>query len=92
MLDLIDENDEKGFFDSAFTPPLWLYADGIKLGYEISKENETKLSRGNKKIGDPTAYATIIEARFSADLDKVDEQLRQEYLKNKEFKLIKSIK
>ncbi|MFV0947303.1 hypothetical protein [Campylobacter jejuni] len=32
MLDLIDENDEKGFFDSAFTPPLWLYADGIKLG------------------------------------------------------------
>ncbi|AJD01837.1 hypothetical protein [Campylobacter lari] len=73
MLDLIDENDEKGFFDSAFTPPLWLYADGIKLGYEISKENETKLSRDNKKIGDPTAYATIIEARFSADLDKVDE-------------------
>ncbi|HED6588339.1 hypothetical protein [Campylobacter coli] len=29
MLDLIDENDEKGFFDSAFTPPLWLYADGV---------------------------------------------------------------
>ncbi|MBT0742854.1 hypothetical protein, partial [Campylobacter lari] len=72
MLDLIDENDEKGFFDSAFTPPLWLYADGIKLGYEI-KEKVKFLDKNGKFLvvkdkGDPTAYATIIEARFSADL------------------------
>ncbi|WP_257906865.1 hypothetical protein UPTC15744_00924 [Campylobacter lari] len=90
MLDLIDENDEKGFFDSAFTPPLWLYADGIKLGYEIEDkhiQNESSKSlilKNKREIGDPTAYATIIEARFSADLDKIDEQLRQECLKNKE--------
>lgn len=74
MLDLIDENDEKGFFDSAFTPPLWLYADGIKLGYEIGDgcntgEKIKKLILNKiRRIGDPTAYATIIEARFSADL------------------------
>ncbi|WP_251821317.1 hypothetical protein, partial [Campylobacter jejuni] len=74
MLDLIDENDEKGFFDSAFTPPLWLYADGIKLGYEIgdgcnTDEKIKKLILDKvRRIGDPTAYATIIEARFSADL------------------------
>ncbi|WP_257929847.1 putative lipase [Campylobacter lari] len=74
MLDLIDENDEKGFFDSAFTPPLWLYADGIKLGYEIEDkhiQNESSKSlilKNKREIGDPTAYATIIEARFSADL------------------------
>ncbi|EII0701273.1 hypothetical protein ACSKW8_001518 [Campylobacter lari] len=79
MLDLIDENDEKGFFDSAFTPPLWLYADGIKLGYEIGdgcntgKKIKKLILNKIRRIGDPTAYATIIEARFSADLDKVDE-------------------
>ncbi|EHZ4886151.1 hypothetical protein K5688_001686 [Campylobacter lari] len=88
MLDLIDENDEKGFFDSAFTPPLWLYADGIKLGYEIEEKVKFLDKNGKFQVvkdkGDPTAYATIIEARFSAELDKVDEQLRQECLKNKE--------
>lgn len=79
MLDLIDENDEKGFFDSAFTPPLWLYVDGIKLGYEIGdgcntgKKIKKLILNKIRRIGDPTAYATIIEARFSADLDKVDE-------------------
>ncbi|AJC84465.1 hypothetical protein CPEL_0642 [Campylobacter peloridis LMG 23910] len=79
MLDLIDENDEKGFFDSAFTPPLWLYADGIKLGYEIEDgcntgEKIKKLILDKiRRMGDPTAYATIIEARFSDELDKVDE-------------------
>ncbi|XAK33429.1 hypothetical protein AAID92_03880 [Campylobacter coli] len=72
MLDLIDENDEKGFFDSAFTPPLWLYADGIKLGYEIKEKVKFLDKDGKFQVvkdkGDPTAYATIIEARFSADL------------------------
>ncbi|WP_251819300.1 hypothetical protein, partial [Campylobacter jejuni] len=69
MLDLIDENDEKGFFDSAFTPPLWLYADGIKLGYEIKEKVKFLDKNGKFQVvkdkGDPTAYATIIEARFS---------------------------
>lgn len=37
MLYLIDKNDEKDFFDSVRTPLLWLYADGINLGYELEK-------------------------------------------------------
>ncbi|WP_212741800.1 hypothetical protein [Campylobacter taeniopygiae] len=40
MLHLIDENDEKDFFDSVFTPPLWLYADGIT--------NQKIIVKGNK--------------------------------------------
>ncbi|MCR6574910.1 methyltransferase [Campylobacter insulaenigrae] len=68
MLDLIDENDEKGFFDSAFTPPLWLYADGIKLGYEIEEKFEFLDKNGKFQVvkdkGDLTAYACAIQARF----------------------------
>ncbi|MBZ7936615.1 methyltransferase, partial [Campylobacter sp. B0100352/1] len=40
MLHLIDKNDEKDFFDSVFTPPLWLYADGIT--------NQKIIVKGNK--------------------------------------------
>ncbi|MCR8683932.1 hypothetical protein CAMP5082_08405, partial [Campylobacter sp. LMG 17559] len=46
----------------------------IKLGYEIEDkhiQNESSKSlilKNKREIGDPTAYATIIEARFSADL------------------------
>ncbi|TKX32266.1 hypothetical protein CQA75_09060, partial [Campylobacter taeniopygiae] len=70
---LIDKNDEKDFFDSVFTPPLWLYADGIKLGYEIEDEHtkndpsKSLISKNKRNIGDPTAYAAAIEARFSLD-------------------------
>ncbi|HEB7538138.1 TPA: hypothetical protein RZH60_000885 [Campylobacter coli] len=52
---------------------MWLYTDGIKLGYEIGDgcntgEKIKKLILDKiRRIGDPTAYATIIEARFSAD-------------------------
>ncbi|EOV5462951.1 hypothetical protein ACOQXD_001882 [Campylobacter jejuni] len=38
------------------------------------------------------AFLGLTKDKSPDELDKVDEQLRQEYLKNKEFKLIKSIK
>ena len=49
--------------------PRWDYADGINWKSEITKENETVLSKNNKReIGQPTAYALCVEARFMQDL------------------------
>ncbi|MCI7711298.1 MAG: hypothetical protein MSL80_06605 [Helicobacter sp.] len=83
MLHYIDENevfdprdDEFRAKIPAFKPPArWIYADGIKLGYEIKEENINKsvlakqLFNDEKiKLGQPTAYALAIEARFSQDI------------------------
>ncbi len=38
------------------------------------------------------AFLGLTKDKSPDELDKIDEELRQEYLKNKEFKLIKSIK
>ncbi|XAK33256.1 hypothetical protein AAID92_02855 [Campylobacter coli] len=38
------------------------------------------------------AFLGLTKGKSPDELDKIDEELRQEYLKNKEFKLIKSIK
>ncbi|BEK13339.1 hypothetical protein JSW74_001848 [Campylobacter jejuni] len=38
------------------------------------------------------AFLGLTKGKNPDELDKADETLRQEYLKNKEFKLIKSIK
>ncbi|HEB7544339.1 TPA: hypothetical protein RZH69_001848 [Campylobacter coli] len=38
------------------------------------------------------AFLGLTKGKNPDELDKIDEELRQEYLKNKEFKLIKSIK
>lgn len=52
--------------ESVRPPARWLYADGIKQGYEITKDNTTGLTdKNNRQIGEPTAYALAIEARFS---------------------------
>ncbi|EHT1201624.1 MULTISPECIES: hypothetical protein [Campylobacter] len=40
----------------------------------------------------PHVFLGLTKGKSPDELDKVDETLRQEYLKNKEFKLIKSIK
>ena len=48
--------------------PKWVYADDIKLGDKVDQENETETSRTNgKNIGDITAYALCVEARFMKD-------------------------
>ncbi|WP_458573361.1 alpha/beta hydrolase family protein, partial [Campylobacter concisus] len=49
--------------------PVWRYADDITLGDKIDESNETDRSQANnRKIGDPTAYALSIEARFNQDM------------------------
>ena len=48
--------------------PKWVYADDIRLGDKVDQENETETSRANgKNIGDITAYALCVEARFMKD-------------------------
>ncbi|EPC9569579.1 hypothetical protein ACR3T8_001774 [Campylobacter jejuni] len=45
-----------------------------------------------KQIDFTHAFLGLTKGKSPDELDKADETLRQEYLKNKEFKLIKSIK
>ena len=76
FFEYIDENEIWSFSDKFHnerilkTPkPRWDYADGINWKSEITKENETVLSKNNKReIGQPTAYALCVEARFMQDL------------------------
>ena len=76
FFEYIDENEIWSFSDKFYnekilkTPkPRWDYADGINWKSEITKENETILSKDNKReIGQPTAYALCVEARFMQDL------------------------
>ncbi|HBK2064806.1 hypothetical protein ACOTVD_10820 [Campylobacter jejuni] len=50
------------------------------------------LGESIKQIDFTHAFLGLTKGKSPDELDKVDETLRQEYLKNKEFKLIKSIK
>ena len=85
MLHYIKENEEIDYFldelksqnpnDKVRPPARWIYADGIKLGYEIKEENINKsvlakqLFNDKKiKLEQPTAYALAIEARFSKNM------------------------
>ncbi|EEQ64242.1 triacylglycerol lipase [Helicobacter pullorum MIT 98-5489] len=84
LLHYIDENEEIDYFldelksknpnKSVKPPARWVYADGIKLGYEITKENtqdkeiQKLIEKNKRKLGQPTAYALAIEARFSQDI------------------------
>ena len=85
MLHYVDKNEEIDYFldelksknpnESVKPPARWVYADGIKLGYEIKEENINKsvlakqLFNDKKiKLEQPTAYALAIEARFSQDI------------------------
>ena len=71
MLHWINENEEDGWFDKfkERKPARWKFADGITKGDKITEDNETDISREcNRKIGEPTAYALAIEARFNQDM------------------------
>ena len=69
MLHYIEENEVFDIKDDEWKakyskepPARWIYADGIKRGYEIS--SLTKEAKNNhRSIGQPTAYALSIEAR-----------------------------
>ncbi|UWN22321.1 hypothetical protein AEI18_04245 [Campylobacter jejuni] len=52
----------------------------------------TSLGESIKQIDFTHAFLGLTKGKSPDELDKADETLRQEYLKNKEFKLIKSIK
>ena len=85
----IDENEIWSFSDKFYNErilkkpnPRWDYADGINWKSEITKENETILSKNNnREIGQPTAYALCVEARFMQDLTiekpKEDDELEE---------------
>ncbi len=77
MLHYIDENEQIDFFldklksenpNKDIKPPArWIYADGIKLGYEVETLTEIA-KKNNRQEGQPTAYALAIEARFSQNI------------------------
>ncbi|MCE3047824.1 alpha/beta fold hydrolase [Helicobacter kayseriensis] len=80
LLHYIEENEEFKASDDEWEvqhrkepPARWIYADGIKRGYELTRENtkNTKiqelLQSNQRSLGQPTAYALAIEARFAKD-------------------------
>lgn len=81
LLHSIEEKEEaESWFDEKLNlirkpPARWIYADGIKRGYEVKEANLSNKARANhRSLGQPTAYALGIEARFAKDkLIKLDE-------------------
>ena len=83
MLHYVDENEIFDTKDDEFRAKIpafkpierWIYADGIKLGYEITKENtqdkeiQKLIEKNKRELGQPTAYALAIEARFSQNIE-----------------------
>ena len=71
MLHWVNENEDDGWFDKfkERKPARWKFADSITKGHKITEDNETDISREyHRKIGEPTAYALAIEARFNQDM------------------------
>lgn len=82
MLHYVDENENFDRDDDEFRAKIpafelqgrWVYADGIKLGYEIKEENtqddkiQELIKKNNRQLEQPTAYALAIEARFSQNM------------------------
>ncbi|WP_373277024.1 hypothetical protein, partial [Helicobacter cinaedi] len=63
----LDELKSQNPNDKVRPPARWIYADGIQLGYEV--ETLTEMSKNNdRQLGQPTAYALAIEARFSKNM------------------------
>lgn len=104
MLHYIDENEIFDRDDDEFRAKIpafelqgrWVYADGIKLGYEITKENtqdkeiQKLIEKNKRELGQPTAYALAIEARFSQDMEiKKDENKKPKKIDNRIQNFIK---
>ena len=71
MLHWVNENEDDGWFDKFKDEPpaRWKFADKVTKGHKITEDNQTRLSKKNqRKIGEPTAYALAIEARFNQDM------------------------
>ena len=101
MLHWVNENEEDGWFDKFKDEPpaRWKFADGIAKGYKITEDNQTRLAKKNqRKIGEPTAYALAIEARFNQDMvikipqnadEEIDNKLEEVTISNKVQNFIK---
>ncbi|MCH3815979.1 hypothetical protein LZB39_09290, partial [Campylobacter jejuni] len=68
------------------------YYATIYIDEYIEYEIFVTLGESIKQIDFTHAFLGLTKGKSPDELDKADETLRQEYLKNKEFKLIKSIK
>ena len=101
MLHWVNENEEDGWFDKFKDEPpaRWKFADGIAKGDKITEDNQTRLAKKNqRKIGEPTAYALAIEARFNQDMvieipqnadEEIDNKLEEVTISNKVQNFIK---
>ena len=69
MLHWINENENDGWFDKFRDEPpaRWKFADYTTRGDTLEEITE-KAKDNNRKIGEPTAYALAIEARFNQDM------------------------
>uniref|UniRef100_UPI00260E498C hypothetical protein n=1 Tax=uncultured Campylobacter sp. TaxID=218934 RepID=UPI00260E498C len=69
MLHWINENEEDGWFDKFKDEPpaRWKFADYATKGDTLEELTE-KAKNNNRQIGEPTAYALAIEARFNQDM------------------------
>ena len=104
MLHYVDNNEVFDPRDDEFRAKIpafkpierWIYADGIKLGYEI-KDNHLRderiknfIEKNQRELGQPTAYALAIEARFSQDIEiKKDENKKPKKIDNRIQNFIK---
>ena len=67
-LENLPENTINSCKKEEINNPVWRYSDNIRLDDKITENNQTRQSRiNNRRIGDPTAYALAIEARFMQD-------------------------
>ena len=69
MLHWINENEDDGWFDKFKDEPpaRWKFADYATKGDTLEELTE-KAKNNNRQIGEPTAYALAIEARFNQDM------------------------
>ena len=69
MLHWVNENEEDGWFDKFKdeSPARWKFADYATKGDTLEELTE-KAKNNNRQIGEPTAYALAIEARFNQDM------------------------
>ena len=61
------ENIVNSYKKQEVEKPVWRYADGIRKGDTLEELSE-EASNNGRKLGDPTAYALSIEARFNQDM------------------------
>ena len=91
FFEYIDENEIWSFSDKFYnerilkTPnPRWDYADYTYYGHTLEKISQ-KAKENGRQIGQPTAYALCVEARFMQDLTikkpKSDENEEDEFVK-----------